>query len=302
MVSGTPEHATGIEAAEAGRRPTAAPNAAQLCRGSRRRLIAAADAIAFSSALAASVGAALTLASSLALSAPGAGRWTALVGVATFFVYGLDRLRDLPRDRATSPARSRFVADHREALVAATAAAALATLVGIATAPRPVALLCLAIGAIGLGHRRLKSVPSLKVAYVATTWTAACVGIPALDAMGASSDPAAIVHAGVFVALFVGTGLVSNLIASNLRADKRRDNGWPIASSLAVAGAIAATGIAFAPLAPAATAPLAAIPAAEGIALLRFRASERYAHLAVDGALAIGAIVAACAIGLRAAT
>lgn len=301
MVSGTPDHATGIEAAETGRRHVVTPNAARLGRAFRRRLLAAADATAFSSALAAGVGAALTLASSLALSAPGAGRWTALVGVSTFFVYGLDRLRDLPRDRSTSPARSRFVAEHREALVAATAAAGCATLVGITMAPRPVALLCLAIGAIGLGHRRLKSVPSLKVAYVATTWTAACVGIPALDAMGASSDPVAIVDAAVFVALFVATGLVSNLIASNLRTDKRRDNGWPIAPSLAVASGIAAMGIALAALAPAATAPLAVIPAAEGIALLGFRASERYAHLAVDGALAIGAIVAACAIGLRAA-
>lgn len=299
MVSGSTEHTTQVEAAEVGWHRDRSATPSRFRSALERRLLAAADAAAYSSALAAVVGATLTLAAGLALSAPGALRSAALVFVSTFFVYGFDRLRDLPRDRSSSPARSRFVERHQWRLVAATAAAAVATLFGIATSPEPTAALCLAIGGVGLAHRRLKAIPSVKVAYVALAWTAACVGVPALDAMRESFDPAATARTASAIAVFVATGLAANLIASNLRSGKQPENGWRINPALATAHAIAAAGVAWALIAPTATLPLAAIPAAEALAIARFRTSERYAHLAVDGALAIGGTIAIAVIALR---
>ena len=92
--------------------------------------------------------------------------------------------------------------------------------------------------------------------------------------------------------LFVGTAVTANLIASNLRDGKRGATGWVPTSALRTARAIAGAGALLAVWAPSACAPLALIPALEWAALQRFRGSEQFAHLAVDGALLSGALLA----------
>lgn len=249
-------------------------------------VLARMESFAYSSGLAAVVGFALTLAAGTALASPETLRGAALVGAATYCIYGIDRLRDLECDHATAPRRSHFVARHRGPLAIAAASAGLAALLLLAGAPRLVALVCLPIGTVGLAHRRLKSNPPAKIAYVAGAWCAACVGIPFATGSSASAGDLA------FALGTLGAALLANVVASNLRVGKHELFGFPRAQALAFARALALVGVALGALAPATIAALAAIPAAELLALAFFRSDERYAHLAIDGALALGALVA----------
>jgi hypothetical protein len=270
-----------------------------------RRIATLCEAIAYSSGLAALVGGAMTFAVARALASPSAPREAALVACGAFVIYNVDRLRDIARDGASSPARSRFVLRHRPWLLAATSLAGIALGALLVTAPLASLALCLAIGAIGLLHRRLKQDAAFKIAYVAAAWSAACVGLPGLarsgtggavgsgtGGEGVAAAEAALVALLAWSFVFIGSGVIANLIASNLRDGKRIASGCSPEAAIRLARGIAIAGCSAAAGAPESVAPLAAIPAAEALALCSFRSSERFGHLAVDGALLVGALIA----------
>lgn len=259
-----------------------------------RRLAGLSEAIAYSSALAALVGGSMTWAVGQALASPRVAHDAALVACGAFLVYGLDRLRDLDRDRQSAPRRTAFIVRNRSRLEKAAGVAGLVLCVLFAAAPGPKVALCVAVGAIGFLHRRLKQAFGFKIAYVAAAWTAACVGLPWLGR--SESGPAAAAELG-WSLLLVGTAVTANLIASNLREGKAIASDWPAGRMLLAARGIAITAASLAGFAPESVAPLAWIPAAEVLALGFFRGSERYGHLAVDGALLIGALAAVAHAG-----
>jgi 4-hydroxybenzoate polyprenyltransferase len=242
------------------------------------------DALLWSSAWLALAAAALTAASARAL---GLAPAPALLGLAfggTLAVYVLDRVRDLARDRVTAPARTAFVTRHRRALLAAAAlGAGGAGLAALALGPRPLALAAL-VGALGLAHRRLKRFSAAKPVYLTFAWTAVPVGLPA------ASQPNA-AHTG-WVAAVVSAAVLANVVLSNLRDREALAGRLGARRALPLALAIALAGCAAALLAPAPVQPLAALPLAMAAAVLRFRSSERYGALVVDGALLAGALVA----------
>jgi 4-hydroxybenzoate polyprenyltransferase len=244
-----------------------------------------ADAFVFSSGLAAAVGGSLSLAASLALGAPQIAVWVFLAASGTFLIYTLDRLRDRARDRSTSPIRTAFVSRHRQGLIGAAFAVAIGFTAVLFTAPSSIIQLCLTVGLIGAFHRRLKNHPAIKTIYVSLSWVAICVGIPWL-ASGHTPNS----NLGVWVASVFLPILTANLIASNLRDDESlRLSGGHLAVLWTARGfAAMAIGIAFA--APDELFALVWIPACEALALIFFRRSERYRHVAIDGALLIGAL------------
>jgi hypothetical protein len=245
-------------------------------------LVRIADSFAFSSGLAAALGATLTLIASRILDAPEARSWALLVGGGTFVVYNLDRLRDVDRDRSVSPLRTAFVLRNRRSLYAAVGIVSIGSATLLLTAPLPILLLCMLIGGVGLLHRRLKAVSALKAVYVSLAWVAACVGIPWI-ASGRYD-------AGLWVAGILLASLAANLIASNLPDEEAEFVHHSAMLSLRAARGMAllAIGITFA--APAPLRPLVWIPVCEGLVLATFRPTERYGHVAVDGALLIGAL------------
>jgi 4-hydroxybenzoate polyprenyltransferase len=244
-------------------------------------LLAAFDALAWSSLWLALAAAALAAAASRALGVPPAPAVLGLAFGGTLVIYVLDRLRDLARDRSSSPARAAFVAAHRPALVAlAGLGGALAA--GSALALRPRAwLLALLVGALGFAHRRLKRVWFVKPVYLTFAWTAVPVGLTA------AQDPAA-EHVGA-VAAVVSASVLANVALSNLRDGEGIAGRLGTRRTLGVAGAILAGGLAVALLSPPPVRPLAALPFAMGAAVLGFRPGERYGALVVDGALLAGA-------------
>lgn len=252
--------------------------------------VAPVEAFAYSSGLAAAVGGALTLAVGRALGSDSAWAASALVGSSVLFIYGVDRLRDVEDDRAGSPRRTDFVVRHRRRLGLASLLAGLCLACLLVLAPAAVFGLCAALGAVGLSHRRLKQSVPWKIGYVATAWTVACVGIPWLwSAVRPAAEPS------IWAATLVGSSLVSNLIASNLRegkAERWHSLGRPEVAITAARFALVGSVLAVV-AAPDSVTPLAWIPAGEALALAFFRPTERYGHLAVDGALLVGAILAA---------
>jgi len=246
--------------------------------------LAALDALVWSSLWLALAAAALAAAASRAL---GVAPAPALLGLAfggTLVVYVLDRVRDLAHDRITAPARSAFVERHRRGLIGLAAVGALvAAGSALALGPRPAGL-ALGVGALGLAHRRLKQWLLVKPVYLTFAWTAVPVGLPALYDPGAE-------HVGFAVAV-VGATVLANVALSNLRDREGLAARLGPVRTLAVASAILAAGLAAALLAPAPVRPLAALPAAMGVALAGFRPSERYGGLVVDGALLVGAVAA----------
>jgi len=246
------------------------------------------DALLFSSAGAAAVAFALTLAASPAL---GVRPHPAVLGLAfagTLLVYNVDRLRDLQDDRLTAPERSAFVRKHGGGLAALAALAGLAA-GGFALALGPIAwVLCGTALALGLLHRRLKHLPGLKTLYVTGAWLAVVVGLPAL-----TDGPASPLRASIaWVSVVYGLSIGPNLMVSNLRDSENRAARASPRAVLRLAGAIAACGLALALLAPGAIRPLACVPLAELGALACYRTSERYGLAVVDGALALGGLAA----------
>lgn len=251
-------------------------------------VVRAADAFAFSSGLAASIGASLSLVASGVLGVSDPASWAFLAGSGTFIIYSLDRLRDLDRDRAISPLRTAFVLRNRQRLYAAVSIAAIGFVATLLLAPPSIILLCLAIGLVGLFHRRLKQAAALKTAYVSLAWVAGCVGIPWLASGRASGGP--------WIAGILLASLAANLIASNLRdgqgeAREPTDRG-SAAQVLWLARGMAVLAITIVLISPAALRALIWIPICEGLTLARFRPTERYGHIAVDGGLLVGALLA----------
>ena len=251
------------------------------------------DGFAFSSGLAAAIGGSLSLVSSAVLDAPNAGSWAFLAASGTFIIYNVDRLRDIARDRSTSPLRTAFVLRNRRRLYTAVGAMAIGFVVILQAAPASSVILCLAIGLVGLLHRRLKDVEALKTAYVSLAWVGACVGLPWL---ASGYNPGGPWVAGILVA-----SLAANLIASNLRdqeAGVEEQNAHSaMAPRLWIARAMAVFAVGISLVAPAPLHSLVWIPVCEGLALAYFRPTERYGHIAVDGGLLIGAF--ATSIHLR---
>jgi hypothetical protein len=245
---------------------------------------AALDALAFSSVWLAAAAGGLCAAASLAMGFPPAASVVAMACAGTLVVYNVDRLRDLERDRATTPDRSAFVARHAAVLTGLAVAATLVALgLAVTLGSRPVLLLAPVL-VLGLAHRRLKRLPFAKAAYLATAWLAVSVGLPAVVTGGGS-------HAG-WVAAVLAAALLANAIASNVRDGEAALARLGPRAPLRIARALAALGILLGALGPPPVRPLAAVPALTLVSLLGFRPSERYGLIVVDGALLAGALVA----------
>lgn len=241
------------------------------------------DACVFSSLWLAATAAALAAAVSRGLGVPPDARALALAAMGTLVVYNVDRLRDVERDRATTPDRTAFVERHRAGLVALTAAAAIASAgLALAAGPRAIALLVPALVA-GLLHRRLKHYALAKPIYVVASWLLVVVGLPWVLA----SEPR---HTGWTLAT-VGAAILANAIASNVRDREAGATLIGPSRALAIARVVAALGVVTAVLAPPPLPPLAALPAAVFVVLLPFRPTERYGLVVVDGALLAGALL-----------
>jgi len=248
------------------------------------------DALVFSSIGVSLVAVALVAASSRALGVAVDPRALGLALVGTLAVYGIDRLRDLDRDEATSPVRTAFVLKNRTALVASTGGASLLALgFAVASGLHAVALL-LPVLALGLAHRRLKRFAFVKPTYIVAAWLAVVVGLPWSLAAGAPgrAQPA---HGGWVLAV-LALSILPNAVAANVRDREAGAARLGPARALGIARALAAAGIVVGALAPGSVRTLVAVPAATLAALVPFRASERYGLVVVDGALLAGALIA----------
>ncbi len=158
------------------------------------------DAFVFSSTMAASIAGALSMLASRLLEAPDAVASASLASLGTFIVYNVDRLRDLERDRSTSPNRTRFILENRRLLMAMIGVAAIGLGTTLLAADPAIVLLCAVVGSLGLMHRRLKRRALWKTIYVSAAWVAACVGVPWL----ASDDDRGLRTAVIRTAAFAG--------------------------------------------------------------------------------------------------
>jgi hypothetical protein len=230
--------------------------------------LGAIDALLFSGLWVAAAAAALTAASFHALAAAPQPEIVALAFLGTLAVYAVDRLRDLERDGAPAPLRSAFVVRHRRTLQALSiASAAAAGLCALRAGPRAIAIAA-GVLVVGLFHRRLKRWSLLQPIYVVCAWLAVTLGLPLATAPGAA-------HAG-WIAAVLAPALFANVAAPHASGASR---------------GFAALGVVLAIFAPAPVRPLGAIAVATGLALLGFRASERYVLGVLDGALLAGALV-----------
>jgi hypothetical protein len=250
---------------------------------------AAIEWLVFSNVWVAAAAGALCAAASRAMGLAPDARVSGVALAGTLVVYGVDRLRDLERDRHTAPRRSAFVARHRLALGlfcagAAGVAAACAGSLGL----RAVLLLAPVLG-LGLLHRRLKRIPYAKAAYISAAWLVVVVGLPA-----ALAPPAR--DAG-WVGAVLGLALLANAVASNVRDAEAGAARFGTGPALWAARGGAALGAAVGALAPAPVRPLAVVPLATLLVLIPFRRDEAYGLLVVDGALLLGAALALVWLG-----
>ncbi len=140
-------------------------------------------------------------------------------------------------------------------------------------------------------HRRLKTIRTIKSLYVSVAWSAIVVGLPVLG-----NDPVTIDQRTTWVLSIVGCGLLANLTASNFAPGSGETAGPRVqrifsAAPLTSIG-LSAIGIAIASQAPDPIGPLGLVPAAELAVALNFRPGEWYRLVAIDGALAAGALAA----------
>jgi 4-hydroxybenzoate polyprenyltransferase len=242
------------------------------------------EPLAFSSLWVALAAVALAGAASGAMGLPAARDVLALVGLGTWIVYTVDRVRDVARDRHTAPRRTAFVERHLRVLVGVTVVAAVAAAV-LAPGVGPGAALVLAPAAVlGFFHRRVKHVAFAKSSYVTLAWVCVVVIFPAV-ALGEARHVA-------WTALVVGAALQANAIASNVRDLEAGVPRLGRDRALGLARGAAGLGVVIAALAPAPVRVLLWIPAVTGAALWRFRADEGYGLVVVDGALLLGGLVA----------
>lgn len=266
------------------------------------------EILAASSLWVAAAAAALCAAAGRALGGGGAelADPVGLAAAGTLVVYNVDRLRDLERDRATTPRRAAFVARHRVALGVLTALAAGAAGVLAWRAGSAVLAVLLPVLALGLAHRRLKGLRFWlgKPLYVAGAWVAVSVGLPAVMLAGVSAARTG------WVAALLGAGILANAVASSVRDGEAPAAGPGPLTPLRLARALAGLGVALAVPAPAAARPLALVPLATLAALAAFppgegagaggghAGGELYGLVVVDGALLAGALGALALTGV----
>jgi len=241
------------------------------------------ELLAFSSLWVAAAAAALCAAAGRALGAAPDPGSVALAASGTLVVYTVDRLRDVSRDRDTSPRRTAFVLREQVSL---RRLAAVATLLaaGLAWRAGAAALwVLLPVAGLGLFHRRLKRFAWWKPFYISGAWTAVVVGLPVAASGGE-------VRHLPWVALVVALTILANVIASNLRDGEAPSARFGAGVPLGLARSLAALALAIALLAPAPVACLAMLPLATLAALAAFHPGELYGGIAVDGALVLGAL------------
>jgi hypothetical protein len=250
------------------------------------------DALVFSSVWISLGAGALVAAASGAMQIPFSTHAIALAFCGTLVIYNVDRLRDLERDRQTSPLRSAFVERNRGVLMALTVTgAAVAAGLALAVGPRAIALL-VPVLAVGLLHRRLKQFAAAKASYITLAWLVVVVGLPA--ALFSSA-----MHVGWVVAI-LGAAIGANAIASNVRDAEAGAARMGEQLALRVANLLAWGGVVLCAAGPRAIAGLAPVALLTAFALLGYRQSERYGLWVIDGALGVGAVLA-CAVFARAA-
>jgi len=240
------------------------------------------DTIVFSSVWVSLAAAFLTAACSLAMGVPISAAAVGLAFSGTLLVYNVDRLRDLDRDRITSPLRSRFVDRHGAGLALLTVAAGGSSIAFALAAGARSSLVLVPILGLGLLHRRIKHLTFAKAAYIAGAWVAVVVGVPVAIDRGAD-------HVS-WSAWVVGLAIFANAIASNVRDKEVAAARFGTRASLRAARLVSTVGVAVGLLAPAEIRPLAAVPFLTLCVLLPFRPTERYGLVAVDGALVAGAM------------
>ena len=247
-------------------------------------LARALEGLAFSSLWVAAAAAALCAATGRALGVAPDATPLALAAAGTFVVYSVDRLRDLARDRDTSPRRTAFVEAARTPLALGAALAAAAAAVLAWRAGPPVWALLAPVAGLGFFHRRLKRFVWWKPFYVSGAWTAVVVGLPA-----AAAPPGAPRPLGWVVAV-VALTVLANVIASNVRDDEAPSARFGPGVPLGLARGLAVVALLLALAAPPPVKPLAMLPLATGAALAAFHPGELYGLLTVDGALLLGAL------------
>jgi hypothetical protein len=246
--------------------------------------VALLELLAFSSLWVAATASALCAAAARALGAQPDAALLAIAAAGTLFVYNVDRLRDVARDRESSPRRTEFVERWRGALVALALTGGLVALaLALRAGPRAIAVLA-PIAVLGLAHRRLKHFAWWKPFYVSGAWTTVVVGLPAATS--------AAVRDLLWVGAIVASAILANVIASNLRDREAPAARFGARVPLRLARGAALTSCALALAAPDGARSLAPIPIATLAALAAFRPTELYGLLVVDGALLAGALAA----------
>ncbi len=269
-----------------GSRPASREGRSWLGAGLAGRLARGLHGLAFSSLWVALAAVLLQLAAALAMGLRPVPAALGLAACGTLVVYNLDRLRDLARDRETSPRRSAFVERHFRSLLGLTcASAALSLLLAVGLGRRVVLVLAPAL-VLGLLHRRLKRLSLLKSAYISAAWLLVVVGLPAAQAGRAPRELP-------WVAAILGSALFANAVASSLRDAEAAVRRFGTRAVLATARAAALLGVALAALAPPELRALLWVPLATLAVLLPFRSEEGYGLLVVDGALSVSAGLAA---------
>jgi hypothetical protein len=242
------------------------------------------DALVFSNLWMAAAAGALVAAASRAMGTAIRPEAVGLAFSGTLVIYNFDRLRDLRRDRHTSPDRSAFVAKYRGRLIGLIGAAAAASLYFGARVGWPAAVMLLPVLGVGLFHRRLKRFENAKIAYIAASWICVGCGLPAVLAPDAQSVR--------WVASILAATLLANVIAFNVRDEEAQIERVGRRGALQFARVCAAIGVALGALAPSPSDALVAIPLVTLLALIGYRPTERFSPLFVDGALLVGSLVA----------
>jgi hypothetical protein len=247
----------------------------------RGRVERALDAFGFGNGVVALAAVALVAAASRAMALRPDPAVLLLAASGTLAIYGLDRLRDVARDRRTSPRRTAFVEAHRSAIAWLTGLAGVAAVAAGLLAGPPVTAVAAVVATFGLVHRRLKERIFAKPVYLVLSWTAVAVAFPlARDPVG-RHVPA--------VAAIVALSVWANVILSNLKDAEGAAAQFGAKRAWRVALAACAASAALALLGPPPVARLVALPIAMAVAVLGYRRSETYAALGIDGALAVGA-------------
>lgn len=199
----------------------------------------------------------------------------------TAAVYAFDRRIDDCVDR---PHRDDFDRCHRVALTlwsATTGSLAVAT--GLGLPSRAVALLAV-VAVFALLHARVRRIPWIKPVYLAGSWLAVVVVLPAV-VLGASGEQVIAELAPI------GLAIVANVIACDA-IDREAEamqigvhGAWWVARIVAWSGVVAGLS------GPATTTALAVVPAVMGFALVRERRDPAYKPV-LDAALGLGAALA----------